>query len=785
MNPPTDWRAALEKASRAVDRWEVGEARAALETARSLAAGWGDVNAVALANVLEARAALLTASVPRGPLVPLGRHGGDGGAQVRAATLRWAVEVAAASESVSALPELTPLDRESPVDLVVASALAGVLRFEDTSRRAQGVAGGRHLVGREDATGWIHLVESLEAEAQGQSGIAMVDLAIRGAEADQNRSLLWAALRLRASLGNRRGAHLEVVAARDRMRRLVEAWALTLPAADAASALSRPDRARIAAPEANADLTGIFSQLIDVALALEQERDSQRLVEIALDAAVRMTGAERGLLLLLDANGQHRVATTRYLDAGGKEKNELVGLSSTVAKRALSEREVVVSNDVRTDRRFSECASMAIEITSVLCAPIHARSELEGAIYLDRRRGGSFDRTAISAARTIGSMVASALLSARTISDLEMRTRELETARDDLAMALTKRTVERDDMSRRLANIEDVVPTGGDGMIGRAPAMLRLRRLIENVAASDAPVLVTGETGSGKELVARALHAASNRRDRPFVAVNCGALSESLLAAELFGAERGAYTSATASRPGLFVAADGGTLFLDEVGDMPPAMQTALLRVLETSEVRPVGATRVRKVDVRIISASHRDLLEQVRSGAFRDDLRYRLEVVEVHVPPLRERLEDLPELCEHFLADVRRRYNLRECRLAPDALAALSRRRWAGNIRELRHVLASAALTAASGTILPTDLHPERGADAEEPSGESSEALGPDGHAIRIQSIRRALRAAAGHRGQAAKLLGVSRSTFYRYLQIYGIDAQEFERTGPAKDDA
>jgi transcriptional regulator with GAF, ATPase, and Fis domain len=441
---------------------------------------------------------------------------------------------------------------------------------------------------------------------------------------------------------------------------------------------------------------------------------------------------------------------------------------------------VVVSNDVRTDQRFTECASMAVEITSVLCAPIHARSELEGAIYLDRRsRGASFDRTAISAARTIGSMVASALLSARTISDLEMRTRELETARDELAVALTKRTVERDDMSRRLANIEDVVPTGADGMIGRAPAMLRLRRLIENVAASDAPVLVTGETGSGKELVARALHAASGRRDRPFVAVNCGALSESLLAAELFGAERGAYTSATSSRPGLFVAADGGTLFLDEVGDMPPAMQTALLRVLETSEVRPVGATRVRKVDVRIISASHRDLLEQVRRGAFRDDLRYRLEVVEVDVPPLRERLEDLPELCEHFLADVRRRYNLRGCRLAPETLAALSQRRWGGNVRELRHVLASAALTATSGTILPTDLRPERAADVDGAAIEPSEALGPDGHAMRIQSIRRALRAAAGHRGQAAKLLGVSRSTFYRYLQLYSIDAQQFEHGG------
>src|SRR5262249_8416656 len=151
---------------------------------------------------------------------------------------------------------------------------------------------------------------------------------------------------------------------------------------------------------------------------------------------------------------------------------------------------------------------------------------------------------------------------------------------------------ERDDISRRLASIEDLVPAGPDGMVGRAPAMLRLRRAIESIARSDAPVLVAGETGSGKELVARAIHASSARRDGPIVAVNCGALSETLMAAELFGVERGAYTSANASRAGLFVAAHGGTLFLDEVGDMPPAMQTALLRVLETSEIRPVGSTR-------------------------------------------------------------------------------------------------------------------------------------------------------------------------------------------------
>ncbi len=210
-------------------------------------------------------------------------------------------------------------------------------------------------------------------------------------------------------------------------------------------------------------------------------------------------------------------------------------------------------------------------------------------------------------------------------------------------------------MSRRLAAIQDVVPAGASAIVGRSPAMLRMRRTIEMVSASDAAVLIAGETGSGKELVARAIHASSNRRDRPFVAINCGSLSENLLASELFGAERGAYTSATSSRPGLFVAAHSGTLFLDEVGDMPPAMQVALLRVLETSEIRPVGSTKSRRVDVRILAASHRDLLHLVRVGTFRDDLRYRLEVIRVEVPPLRERLDDMQELCEYLLREARR----------------------------------------------------------------------------------------------------------------------------------
>jgi DNA-binding NtrC family response regulator len=198
-------------------------------------------------------------------------------------------------------------------------------------------------------------------------------------------------------------------------------------------------------------------------------------------------------------------------------------------------------------------------------------------------------------------------------------------------------------------------------------------------------------------------------------------------------------------------------------------MQTSLLRVLETSEIRPVGATRSRKVDVRVLAASHHDLLELVRRGSFRDDLRYRLEVVRIEVPPLRDHLEDLPELCQHLLREVQQRFNLPDRRLAPAALQALAGRRWPGNVRELRHVLAGAALATDEGTILAADLPAERSTEEATGDLDPSGATTLDGHGLRIDSIRNALRATGGHRGRAAKLLGISRSTLYRYLQEHG----------------
>jgi two-component system response regulator HydG len=230
---------------------------------------------------------------------------------------------------------------------------------------------------------------------------------------------------------------------------------------------------------------------------------------------------------------------------------------------------------------------------------------------------------------------------------------------------------------------------GPSGIVSASQAMQRVLEVVHRVAPTDVPLLLLGETGTGKGLLARTLHTLSPRSARPFVTVNCAALPEALLESELFGHVRGAFTGATTDRPGLFVEADGGTLFLDEIGEMSPALQAKLLHALEMGRVRPVGAGREKTVDVRLVSATHRDLRERIAQGSFREDLLYRLEVVSVEIPPLRLRREDIPALLEHFLAEARARHTSAKVReLSADLVAFLLEYRWPGNVRELAHLV-------------------------------------------------------------------------------------------------
>ena len=313
------------------------------------------------------------------------------------------------------------------------------------------------------------------------------------------------------------------------------------------------------------------------------------------------------------------------------------------------------------------------------------------------------------------------------------------------------------------------------GIVTRSPRMEDLLRQARLVADSDASVLIFGESGTGKELVARAIHRAGQRAAQPFVAVNCGAIPEALLESELFGHARGAFSGAVQAHKGLFVAADRGTIFLDEIGDMPLALQVKLLRVLQEGEVRPVGATQSAPIDVRVISATHRDLDAQRAAGEFREDLFYRLNVVSLRLPPLAERREDIPLLATHFLRRLAERYKKPVPTLAPDAMALLIAAPWPGNVRQLLNLLEQAlALTTTSvipATLVQGALRDDAGALA--PFEEARKQFERD-YLVRLLKIT------GGNVTQAATLAKRNRTEFYKLLQRHRLEPATFKTTKP-----
>ena len=336
-----------------------------------------------------------------------------------------------------------------------------------------------------------------------------------------------------------------------------------------------------------------------------------------------------------------------------------------------------------------------------------------------------------------------------------------------------QRAVERRSLRQRANLLERGLtpPDLGSSFIGESPEFRRLLKLIELVAPSDGTVLITGETGAGKERVAKLIHARSPRRFRPFVVVECATLQESLLESELFGHERGAFTGADRGKPGLFEVANGGTIFLDEIGEVSPATQTKLLRVLDTSTFRHVGGTVEIRVDVRVLTATNRDVSAMVRQGLFREDLFYRLSTITVEVPPLRARGADVELLAQHFVTMLNDRFGSGK-QIGEEALQLLRRHNWPGNVRELLHVV-EAAMVLCEGTCihpehLPVTFRNSRVAVA--PNFSSNGASLPTLEQAEREHIRLALEASNGHRGDAAKILGISERNLYRKLHEHGL---------------
>jgi DNA-binding NtrC family response regulator len=332
-------------------------------------------------------------------------------------------------------------------------------------------------------------------------------------------------------------------------------------------------------------------------------------------------------------------------------------------------------------------------------------------------------------------------------------------------------------------NVDDLASEGDlttryedAGLTGRSPAMIELYKEIARVARSRTTILVTGESGTGKELVARAIHKHSPRADKKFIAVNCGALTETLLEAELFGHVRGAFTGAVSDRKGLWEEASGGTLFLDEIGETSPAMQVKLLRALQEGEIKRVGSAQSSRVDTRVVAATNRDLEKEVKAGAFREDLFYRLSVVAIRVCPLRERRSDIPLLAEHFLRAAAVKVGRGRLKLAGETMKLLVAYHWPGNVRELESLVEYAALHARGSEVMPEDLPAKLQTDEVRTASRSTlpalfEDL-PSLDEVERRYLLHVLKMVGGNRTRAAEILGVDRRTLYRMAERFGIDS-------------
>jgi serine/threonine-protein kinase PknK len=545
-----------------------------------------------------------------------------------------------------------------------------------------------------------------------------------------------------------------------------------------------------------------LERILEITRELASEHDVPRLLQRVIDHAVALLGAERGSVLLLDDRGELGAHAAR-IRSGRDEPH--ARFSRSVAERVVESGEPVVTMSARDDARLAEAVSVhQLMIQSIACVPVRGAPPLGhtiGALYVETRlRPGVRFEQELPTLCAFADQAAIAIENARLLAENRERADalaranvELEGARDELARLLGRRTEQLAEARRDLKQVraELRIHFGYAGLVGTSGAMRRLYALIDRVKDTDIPVLITGESGTGKEVVARAMHSTGPRGKRPFTGVNCGAIPANLLESELFGSVRGAFTGAERDRQGLFQEANGGTLLLDEIGEMPLKMQAGLLRVLQEKTVRPVGGTREEPVDVRVIAATNRDLARMVDAGTFREDLFYRLHVVELRVPPLRERVDDIPPLIDYFLSIFAARYRRDRKTLSRDALRKLCAYRWPGNVRQLEHVLLSAWLMSDRSEMppedveLPAPIHPGRSASARPAApgdaptrtllspgqaGSGRAASQAEFKAAERERILGALTACNWNRLAAAKMIGVPRRTFYRRLKEFGI---------------
>jgi serine/threonine-protein kinase PknK len=512
-----------------------------------------------------------------------------------------------------------------------------------------------------------------------------------------------------------------------------------------------------------------YRRLLALNRRLNSSLSLERVLEYAVQAALDLTEAERGFLVLSEASQLEtgaRVAVARSTEPTLPEGE---GPSQSIVRRTLEREEAILTTDAQGDPRFTGQGSVhALRLKSVLSVPILSPSGALGVLYVDCRvQRGRFTEAERELLSAFADQLAIAISNARLHQELARKSAEL--ARQNQAVEQLSRG-----QAREIERLKREVRTQRRSLelrydysqiVGRGPAMRAVLERLERVIDTEASVLVLGESGTGKELVARAIHWNGPRKDGPFLGINCAALPESLLESELFGHVRGAFTGAERDKQGLMQAASGGTLFLDELAELSLATQAKLLRALQEREVRPLGAEKATRVDIRLIAATHRDLQAAMSQGKFREDLYYRIAVVSVALPPLRERTEDLPELCERILERLAREAGKKAPALGQDALRRLAAHPFPGNVRELENVLTRAFVLASGAKLRAEDLDlGERRAPA--PRARSRR----DFEADEKERFLSALRAARWNVSVVARSLGIPRNTFYRRLARYGL---------------
>jgi Nif-specific regulatory protein len=480
--------------------------------------------------------------------------------------------------------------------------------------------------------------------------------------------------------------------------------------------------------------------LLDFSRALNSVQGLAPLQERVLEAILAIAPADQAAILLTEDG------TTGFSSVQGKDRrlgeNQPIHASQTILNRVLEERLAVLTSDVQSDETYRDADSLLQRrVHSVLAVPLEGQDKVLGVLYLEASSAGArFDSDLLQLVTTLGNITALAIENARHLERLGGENRRLH---EEL-------------------NIHH-------SMIGESKAMHEVYGFVSRVAGRDSTVLISGESGTGKELVARAVHMNSGRSDKPFVAINCAAITETLLESELFGHERGAFTGAVSQKKGKLEVAEGGTVFLDEIGELAVPMQAKLLRVLQEREFERVGGTRPIKLDVRLIAATNRDLKEASRNGAFRPDLYYRLNVVSLHMPALRERREDIPMLAAYFAAQYAEKVKRRVAGISPEARNCLMRYEWPGNVRELENAIERAVVLGSTELILPDDL-PESILEETAASGEPVSALHDGIREAKKVLIERAIEQANGNYTEAAKILGVHANHLFRLIRTLNL---------------